>query len=354
MTITRRRRSTRSRPTIIPKRRTGAARLLTITRRSEPNAEPAVARKGPLAPAFTWRWAAARRQGEGLFAADDIPRARVARLTLPQLLKLWDFVQRRGKRIVAALGAADFVGFEDGERTEQTSFFDQKKGRAAMVNTIKAVLLDIDGTLVDSNDAHAAAWVDALAEAGFDVTFDRVRALIGKGGDKVLPELTGLEDDSPRGEEITARRAAIFRKTYYPTLRPFPGGRALLARFKSLGLTLVVATSAGEKELAPLLKVAQIDDLVDARTSSSDAEKSKPDPDILQVALARAGCKPHEAIMLGDTPYDLESARRAGITAVAVRSGGWGDEDLSAAAAIYDDVGDILRHIESSPFARSR
>ncbi len=219
-----------------------------------------------------------------------------------------------------------------------------------MANTLKAVLLDIDGTLIDSNDAHAAAWVDALAEAGFEVAFDRVRALIGKGGDKVLPELTGVESDSPRGVEISERRGAIFKKTYASTLRPFPDARALLERFKALGLKLVVATSANERDVTPLLKIAKVDDLVETRTSSSDAERSKPDPDILQVALARAGCKPHEAIMLGDTPYDLESARKAGVASVAVRSGGWKDRDLAGAAAIYNDVADLLRNLEGSPF----
>src|SRR5687768_18551728 len=103
---------------------------------------------------------------------------------------------------------------------------------------LEAVLLDIDGTLVDSNDAHALAWVDALTEAGHDVTFDRVRRLIGKGGDKLLPELTRIDKESPRAKEIEERRSEIFRKNYLPKLRPFPGAKALLERMHEEGLRL--------------------------------------------------------------------------------------------------------------------
>jgi HAD superfamily hydrolase (TIGR01509 family) len=214
----------------------------------------------------------------------------------------------------------------------------------------RAVLLDVDGTLIDSNDAHAAAWVDVGREFGFDIDFSHVRRLIGKGGDKVLPELTGLEEDDERGAKMKERRGEIFRERYLATLRPFPHARELLERMREDGLTLSVATSASKEDMGALLEQAGIEDLIEERTSSSDAEESKPDPDIVEAALEAAGVTAEEAVMLGDTPYDVEAARRAGVRCVAVRCGGWGDADLADAVAVYDDPADLLRRYEQSPF----
>lgn len=209
----------------------------------------------------------------------------------------------------------------------------------------RAVLLDVDGTLVDSNDAHAMSWVDTLVELGYDTTFARVRELIGKGGDKLLPETTGVEKESPQGKRIGKHRGTVFAKQYLPELRAFPGARKFLCALRESGLELVVATSAEEKELASILAVAGLDDLLDVRTTSDDAESSKPDPDIVRAALEKAGCRPNEAVMLGDTPYDVIAATRAGVEVVALRSGGWADADLDGASAIYDDVAELHRHL---------
>jgi HAD superfamily hydrolase (TIGR01509 family) len=216
---------------------------------------------------------------------------------------------------------------------------------------VRAAVLDIDGTLIDSNDAHAQAWVDVGKEMGYDIDFDHVRSLIGKGGDKVLPEITGLEDESDEAEKLKKRRGEIFQERYLPTLRPFPRARELLERFQAEGLTLVVATSASKDDMAKLLEKAGVKDLIEEKTSQSDVEASKPDPDVIEAAVEKAGCRPAEAIMLGDTPYDVESARRAGVPCVALRCGGWGDEDLSDAVAIYDDPADLLANYERSPYA---
>jgi HAD superfamily hydrolase (TIGR01509 family) len=216
----------------------------------------------------------------------------------------------------------------------------------------RAVILDVDGTLIDSNDAHAAAWVDACREAGHEIAFDTVRRLIGKGGDKVLPELTGIEEDTPQGRRISQRRGDIFRTRYLPGLRPFPRARDLLLRMKADGLALVVASSAGSEDLGLLLDQAGVRDLIEEQASSSDAGESKPDPDIVQAALRSAGAAPAEAVMLGDTPYDVESAGRAGVRCVALRCGGWDDAGLRGAVAIYDDPADLLRRYDESPFAR--
>lgn len=216
---------------------------------------------------------------------------------------------------------------------------------------VRAAVLDIDGTLIDSNDAHAQAWVDVGKEMGYDIDFDHVRGLIGKGGDKVLPEITGLEDESDEAEKVKKRRGEIFQQRYLPSLKPFPQARELLERFQAEGLTLVVATSASKDDMGKLLEKAGVKDLIEEKTSQSDVEASKPDPDVIEAAVEKAGCKPAEAVMLGDTPYDVEASRRAGVPCVALRCGGWGDEDLRDAVAIYDDPADLLANYDRSPFA---
>lgn len=212
------------------------------------------------------------------------------------------------------------------------------------------VLLDVDGTLVDSNDAHAHAWVEALAGAGVAVEFATVRRLIGKGGDKLLPEVSGIDAESPKGEAISKRRGEIFQAEYLPALKPFPGAKELLARMKKAGLDLAVASSAKKGELKWLLKVCGADEFIEASTSSDDAENSKPDPDIVHAALGRLGHPPEKVLLLGDTPYDVEASRRAGIRVVALRCGGWGDADLKGAVRIYDDPADLLARFDESPF----
>jgi HAD superfamily hydrolase (TIGR01509 family) len=219
------------------------------------------------------------------------------------------------------------------------------------VSRVKAAILDVDGTLIDTNDGHAHAWVDACAEHGIEVAFGTARELIGMGGDKVMPRLTGFEEDSAEGKKIKERRGEIFRERYLPSSRPFPGAREMLERLRGDGLALVVATSASKEDMGALLKAAGVDDLIDAKTSSADADESKPDPDIVEAALAEAGCAPEEAVMVGDTPYDVEAARRAGVACVALRCGGWWkDEDFRDAAAIYDDPADLLARYGESPF----
>jgi HAD superfamily hydrolase (TIGR01509 family) len=214
---------------------------------------------------------------------------------------------------------------------------------------IKAGLFDVDGTLVDSNDAHARAWVEAFAEAGIRVSYDEVRRAIGMGGDKLMPAVAGLSEDSPEGKRIAKRRQEIFAQKYLPHIRPLPGASDLVRALKARGYTLVAASSAKKEELQALLKIAGVDGLLDAATSSDDAEESKPDPDIVQAALKRAHAQPDEAIMIGDTPYDVEAARAAGVRVIALRSGGWTDEDLRGADAVYDDPADLLAHLDDSP-----
>jgi HAD superfamily hydrolase (TIGR01509 family) len=184
------------------------------------------------------------------------------------------------------------------------------------------------------------------------VPFERVRELIGKGGDKLLKEVANLSDESPLGKRITAARAELFLREYLPQLRAFPKARDLLLRLRQDGYTLVAATSAKSTEANALLDVCGAIELVHAQTSSDEADNSKPDPDIIRAALGKAGVAAQAALMLGDTPYDITAARRAGVGTVALRSGGWDDTALAGATAIYDDCADLLAKYTGSPFAR--
>lgn len=208
---------------------------------------------------------------------------------------------------------------------------------------IQGVILDVDGTLVLSNDAHARAWVDAFAEYGYAVPFERVRPLIGMGGDKLLPTVVpGLSDQEGEGKEIARRRQEIFLARYASSLAPTPGAHAFVQYVVDRGLKAIVASSAKPDELETLLTAAGVESLLPERTTTSDADESKPAPDVVSVALDRLGLPQAEAVMIGDTPYDVASARGAGIGVIALRCGGFSDQDLAAATAIYDDPADLL------------
>jgi HAD superfamily hydrolase (TIGR01509 family) len=228
-----------------------------------------------------------------------------------------------------------------------------KKGQERMGQTPpRGALLDLDGTLIDSNDAHAHAWVTALASSGFDIPFARVRRLIGMGGDKLLPEVADVTKDSPQGERLSKDWERIFVRDYQPHLRPFPQVRALLTRLREAGLRVAIASSSQGAQLDALLRIADIADLLDGVTSSDDAAQSKPDPDIVGAALRKLGLAPTEAVLIGDTPYDIAAAQPLGVRTIAVRCGGWGDADLAGAIAIYDDPADLLARFGTSSLAR--
>jgi HAD superfamily hydrolase (TIGR01509 family) len=207
-----------------------------------------------------------------------------------------------------------------------------------MAVTVRTVLFDIDGTLLESNDAHAHAWIDALTEAGFGVPFERVRPLIGMGADQLIPALKlGLSADANPGKAIAARRGQIFKRSYLRDLEPTRGARDLVLLLRELGVTCVAATSAEHDELAALLERAGVADLIQTQSTSDDAGSSKPAPDIVQAALAKAGAVAADAVLIGDTRYDVEAAARAGVPVIALRCGGTSDLRLAGAVAIYDD-----------------
>jgi HAD superfamily hydrolase (TIGR01509 family) len=218
---------------------------------------------------------------------------------------------------------------------------------------LQTVLLDIDGTLLDSNDAHARAWVEAFPEHGYVIPFEAIRPLIGKGGDKLIPELTGLDPDSGEAKRLSETRGEIFDRLL-PTLRPTPGARQLLEHMRSRGLELVVATSAKADEVRALLQQAGVADLIEAASSADDVERSKPDPDIVRAALSAVRRPASHSLMLGDTPYDVEAATRARVPIIALRCGGWDDAALEQATEIYDDPADLLANYDRSALTVNR
>lgn len=219
---------------------------------------------------------------------------------------------------------------------------------------LQAVILDVDGTLVFSNDAHAQAWVESFAAYGYDVQFDQVRPLIGMGGDQIIPKLMPeLNDEEGDGKAIAARRKELIIEHFCPSLAPTPGARELVLKMQQ-GLRLIIASSATSEELSVLLKAAKVDDLLDEATTSSDAEASKPAPDIVEAALSKLEMQPSQVLMIGDTPYDLQSAKAAGVELIAVRCGGFADQQLKEAIAIYDDPADLLAHYANSPLGKTQ
>ena len=209
---------------------------------------------------------------------------------------------------------------------------------------VEAFLFDLDGTLIDSNAAHADTWAQAFREHGIACDAADVRPLVGVGGDKLLPQLAHVTEDSSEGRAIAARKKVLFNERL-PDLAPMPGARALLAYLHDLKKEIVVATSADDNDMRALLGQAGVADLIPLHTSKDDASQSKPDPDIVEAALKRAGSSPSRTLMIGDTPYDVEAARRAGVKSIALRCGGhWSDADLSGAVAILDNPAALLTY----------
>lgn len=219
---------------------------------------------------------------------------------------------------------------------------------------MQGVILDVDGTLVLSNDAHAQAWVEAFAASGYEITFEQVRPLIGMGGDQIIPMLApGLNNQEGEGKAISDRRKELILNQLGPSLKSAPGSRALVQRLQAEGLKLVIASSATAQELSLLLKVAEVEDLISEVTAAGDAEASKPAPDIVEAALKKLQMAPDKAVMLGDSPYDIEAAAQAGVGVIALRCGGFSDQQLADAIAIYDHPADLLAQYERSPLGKA-
>ncbi|MEL4317567.1 HAD family hydrolase [Leifsonia sp. YIM 134122] len=205
-----------------------------------------------------------------------------------------------------------------------------------------AVLFDIDGTLVDSNYLHVEAWQHAFRDMGVEVDAWRIHRSIGQDGDQLIESLVGERDGG------WTAKATELNSTYYtelaPRLRTFDGVGGLLHTLSERGVIIVLATSAPQEELDLLLPVIDADDAIHATTNADDVDTAKPEPDIVRVALSRAGVDADHAIFVGDSAWDMKAAVRAGVTPYGVLSGGISGDLLTdaGARAVFDDPADLL------------
>ncbi len=215
---------------------------------------------------------------------------------------------------------------------------------------VKAILCDMDGTLLDSNEFHAESWQRCFETFGIHVTVGEVQRQIGKGGDQMLPVFVEKERLKEIEEELKECKKKLFEAEYMARLVPFPKAQELMDALAGAGIRIAMASSAGEKELQTYLEIVGIADLIEKKTSSDDAEESKPEPDIFLAALDKLKLAPEDAIALGDTPWDAQAAARAGVKTIGVECGGWGREDLLKAGCVevYRDPADLLAKLKHS------
>ncbi len=209
-----------------------------------------------------------------------------------------------------------------------------------------AAILDIDGTLVDSNYHHSVAWYRALRQHGRVLPLFEIHRHIGLGGDQMVAALTDEAFDAEQGDAVRAAESALFQQLM-PELEPLEGARRLVEDLKERGLTVVLASSAKAAELEHYLDLLDVRELADDWTSAGDVEATKPEPDLVEAALEKAGTR--EAVMIGDTPWDCEAAGRAGISTYTVMTGGFSDEELREAGAV-----DVYRTVPEAISALDR
>lgn len=212
-----------------------------------------------------------------------------------------------------------------------------------MTIALDAVLFDVDGTLVDSNYLHVAAWSEALTQAGYDVPMAAIHNAIGMGSGELLDSLLPADRDSSGDDAVRAAHTALYA-TYRRRVKPFAKAAELLRACKSKGLRVVLASSADPPEMAILTEALDADEAIDEIIAGSDAGTAKPAPDLVQVALDRIGVGPGKAVFVGDTVWDVKACQRAGVRCIGVRSGGIAETDLldAGAVAIYADPADLL------------
>jgi HAD superfamily hydrolase (TIGR01509 family) len=214
------------------------------------------------------------------------------------------------------------------------------------------VLLDVDGTLVDTTYLHAVAWWEALRQRGVDVPMATIHRGIGMGSDKLLDHLLGPDRDRDADDALTTAHDVLYG-AWWERLRPLPGAADLLRAIADRGLAVVLASSAKEPELEQLRRVIGADDVITAATSCSDAEQSKPAPDILQAALDQSDVDPHAAVFVGDSVWDVQAAGRLYIPCIGLTCGGTSADELTeaGAVAVYDDPAALLGALDDSAIA---
>ena len=210
----------------------------------------------------------------------------------------------------------------------------------------QGILLDIDGTLVDSNDKHAQCWVDAFAKFGVNVGWDVIRQQIGKGGDLLVPDTLNARQMREFGDELKEYRGGLWKDKYMKTVQPFPGVVDSIRALEARGIRLAFASSSNPDEVEYYVELLGVGDLLEATTSKEDAQFSKPSPEIFQAALERLKSDPAFTFAVGDTPYDILAAHRIALPVVAVRCGGFAEELLSKAEFVFDDVNAMTRELD--------
>jgi HAD superfamily hydrolase (TIGR01509 family) len=216
-----------------------------------------------------------------------------------------------------------------------------------------AVLFDVDGTLVDTTYLHAVTWWEAFRQYGHHVPMARIHRAIGMGSDKLLDHLLPSDRDRSVDGELQAAHVALYAP-YWPRLRAFDGAAELLRSCADRGLRVVLASSASEREMRALRDALDADDVIAAATSATDAQESKPAPDILHIALQRAEVAPEAAVFVGDTVWDVLACKKAGLTCLAFLTGGTSREELHEAGAveIYEGPAELLTVLPDSLIAR--
>jgi len=218
-----------------------------------------------------------------------------------------------------------------------------------MSGSVRAALFDVDGTLVDTNYLHAVTWWEAFAQAGYQPPMADIHRAIGMGSDQLLDKLLPADRDKDADAELRAAHSTLYA-TYWCRLRPLPGAADLLRACKHRGLTVVLASSADEPEFNALRTALDAEDAIDAATFAGDVESSKPAPDLIEAALDRAGVPAHEAVFTGDTVWDVEACRKAGVPCIGLLSGGISRDELTAAGAaeVYPGPADLLAALRGS------
>ena len=215
----------------------------------------------------------------------------------------------------------------------------------------QVAILDIDGTLVDTNYQHAVAWYRAFRQSDVILPVWRIHRHIGMGGDQVVPALTDEETAEEKGDDVRAAEKALYL-AMIEEVEPFDGAVDFIKRLKDDGKTVVMASSAKDDEVEHYLDLLGVRELADDWTTSADVEQTKPEPDLVKAALDKAGAEPGDAAMLGDTPWDCEAARRAGVDTVALMTGGFSEQELTeaGAVAVFESLRELLDRIEETPF----
>lgn len=211
---------------------------------------------------------------------------------------------------------------------------------------LRALIFDIDGTLVDSNDLHTECWLEAFARYEKEFDYQTIRTQMGKGGDLLVPDLLNAREMRTYGAKLQKERAELFKKEYLPRVRAFPAIRDSFEALRARGITLALASSSGEEEVKYYTGLLGVAELIDGSTSKKDAEFSKPSPEIFRAALERIGSDDARTMTVGDTPYDIIASHRVPLPVVAVRSGGFPDDQLAKAEFLFADVRELVRKID--------